>query len=143
MTDDKIILMIYAAALCLYLWYKHTHPKKKRLIYTAELDETLEKIQRLRTELNRLERLQTELDIADMDNCFSKTICLNWGNGDDDNYILQIADNDTSDLKNLIEKERLRLTTSLTSELSKLPRTVKSKGADKAEIKAGERGAAA
>lgn len=143
MTDDKIILLIYAAALCLYLWYKHTHPKKKRLIYTAELDETLEKIQRLRTELNRLERLQTELDIADMENCFSKTICLNWGNGEDDNYILQIAQSDSSDLQKIIDKERLRLTTSLTSELSKLPQTVKSKGNDKAEIKAGGRGAAA
>lgn len=133
MTDDKIILMIYAAALCLYLWYKHTHPKKKQLIYTAELDETLEKIQQIREQLNRLERLQTELDIAGMDNCFSKTISLNWGNGEDDNYILQIATEDTSDLQNLIEKERIRLTTSLTSELSKLPRTVKSKGADKTE----------
>lgn len=143
MTDDKIILMIYAAALCLYFWYRHTHPKKKQLIYTAELDETLEKIQRLREQLNRLERLQTELDIADMDNCFSKTICLNWGNSEDDNYILQIATGDTSDLQNLIEKERIRLTTSLTFELSKLPRTVKSKGEDKAEIKAGERSAAA
>lgn len=142
MTDDKIILIIYITALCLYLWYKHTHPKKKQLIYTAELDETLEKIQQLRTELNRLERLQTELDIAGMDNCFSKTICLNWGNGEDDNYILQIAQSDTSDLQNLIDKERLRLTTSLTSELEKIPQTVKSKGADKAENSAGERSAA-
>lgn len=143
MTDDKIILLIYAAALCLYLWYKHTHPKKKRLIYTAELDETLEKIQQLRTELNRLERLQTELDIAGMDNCFARSICLNWGNGEDDNYIFQLVESDTSDLQNLIEKERIRLTTSLTEELSKLPRTVKSKGNDKTEITAGERGAAA
>lgn len=142
MTDDKIILMIYAASLCLYLWYKHTHPKKKRLIYTAELDETLEKIQQLRTELNRLERLQTELDIAGMENCFSKTICLNWGNGEDDNYILQIATEDTSDLQKIIEKERLRLTSSLSEELSKLPQTVKSKGTDKAENTAGERSAA-
>ena len=143
MTDDKIILLIYIIALCLYLWYKHTHPKKKRLIYTAELDETLERIQRLREQLNRLERLQTELDIADMDNCFSKTICLNWGNGEDDNYIFQLVESDTSDLQNLIEKERIRLTTSLTEELSKLPRTVKSKGTDKTENTAGERGAAA
>lgn len=143
MTDDKIILLIYAIALCMFFWYKKKHPKKKRLIYTAELDETLEKIQQLRTELNRLERLQTELDIADMENCFSKTICLNWGNSEDDNYILQIATGDTSDLKNLIEKERIRLTTSLTEELSKLPRTVKSKGTDKTENTAGERSAAA
>lgn len=143
MTDDKIILMIYAAALCLYFWYRRTHPKKKQLIYTAELDETLEKIQQLRTELNRLERLQTELDIADMDNCFSKTISINWGSHEDDNYILQIATGDTSDLKNLIKKERIRLTTSLTEELSKLPQTVKSKGNDKTEITAGERSAAA
>lgn len=138
MTDDKIILMIYAAALCLYFFYKKKHPKKKQLIYTAELDETLEKIQQLRTELNRLERLQTELDIADMDNCFSKTISINWGSHEDDNYILQIATGDTSDLKNLIKKERIRLTTSLTEELSKLPQTVKSKGNDKTEITAGE-----
>lgn len=142
MTDDKIILLIYAIALCLYFWYRRTHPKKKRLIYTAELDETLEKIQQLRTELNRLERLQTELDIAGMENCFARSICLNWGNGEDDNYILQIAQSDTSDLQNLIEKERIRLTTSLSEELSKLPQTVKSKGADKTENTAGERGAA-
>lgn len=142
MTDDKIILMIYTIALCLYLWYKHTHPKKKQLIYTAALDETLEKIQQLRTELNRLERLQTELDIADMDNCFSKTICLNWGSHEDDNYILQIATGDSSDLQKIIEKERLRLTSSLSEELSKLPQTVKSKGNDKAENTAGERSAA-
>lgn len=142
MTDDKIILMIYAAALCLYGYYKHKHPKKKQLIYTAELDETLEKIQRLRTELNRLERLQTELDIADMENCFSKTICLNWGSHEDDNYILQIATGDSSDLQKIIDKERIRLTSSLSEELSKLPQTVKSKGADKTEITAGERSAA-
>lgn len=142
MTDDKIILMIYAAALCLYFWYRRTHPKKKQLIYTAAIDETLEKIQQLRTELNRLERLQTELDIAGMDNCFSKTICLNWGNGEDDNYILQIATEDTSDLQKIIEKERLRLTSSMSEELSKLPQTVKSKGTDKAENTAGERSAA-
>lgn len=142
MTDDKIILLIYAIALCMFFWYKKKHPKKKRLIYTAELDETLEKIQQLRTELNRLERLQTELDIADMDNCFSKTICLNWGNGEDDNYILQIATEDTSDLQKIIEKERLRLTSSMSEELSKLPQTVKSKGTDKAENTAGERSAA-
>lgn len=143
MTDDKIILMIYTIALCLYFFYKKKHPKKKQLIYTADLDATLEKIQQLRTELNRLERLQTELDIAGMDNCFSKTICLNWGNGEDDNYILQIATEDTSDLQKIIEKERLRLTSSLSEELSKLPQTVKSKGTDKAENTAGERGAAA
>ena len=133
MTDDKIILLIYIIALCLYLWYKHTHPKKKRLIYTAELDETLERIQRLREQLNRLERLQTELDIADMDNCFARSVSLNWGNREDDNYIFQLVESDTSDLQNLIEKERIRLTTSLTSELSKLPRTVKSKGEEKAK----------
>ena len=142
MTDDKIILLIYTIALCLYFWYRRTHPKKKRLIYTAALDETLEKIQQLRTELNRLERLQTELDIAGMDNCFSKTICLNWGNSEDDNYILQIATEDTSDLQKIIEKERLRLTSSLSEELSKLPQTVKSKGNDKTENTAGERSAA-
>lgn len=143
MTDDKIILMIYITLLCLYFFYKKKHPKKKQLIYTAELDETLERIQRLREQLNRLERLQTELDIAGMDNCFSKTICLNWGNGEDDNYILQIATEDSSDLQKIIDKERLRLTTSLTSELEKIPRTVKSKGADKTENSAGERSAAA
>lgn len=143
MTDDKIILMIYAAALCLYFWYRHTHPKKKQLIYTAELDETLEKIQQLRTELNRLERLQTELDIAGMDNCFSKTISLNWGNSEDDNYILQIATEDSSDLQKIIDKERLRLTSSLSDELEKIPVSVKSKGTVKTEITAGERSAAA
>lgn len=143
MTDDKIILLIYIIALCLYLWYKHTHPKKKRLIYTAELDETLERIQRLREQLNRLERLQTELDIADMDNCFSKTICLNWGNGEDDNYILQIAQSDSSDLQKIIEKERLRLTSSLSDEIKKISLTVKSKGDIKRQDEVGERGAAA
>ena len=143
MTDDKIIMMIYAAALCLYFFYKKKHPKKKQLIYTADLDATLEKIQQLREQLNRLERLQTELDIAGMENCFARSICLNWGNGEDDNYILQIANEDTSDLQKIIDKERIRLTTSLTSELSKLPQTVKSKGNDKAENTAGERGAAA
>lgn len=143
MTDDKIILLIYITSLCLYLWYRYTHPKKKQLIYTAELDETLERIQRLREQLNRLERLQTELDIAGMDNCFSKTISLNWGNGEDDNYILQIATEDTSDLQKIIEKERLRLTSSLSEELEKIPVSVKSKGTVKTEITAGERGAAA
>lgn len=143
MTDDKIILMIYAASLCLYLWYKHTHPKKKRLIYTADLDETLERIQRLREQLNRLERLQTELDIADMDNCFSKTIALNWGNGEDDNYILQIAQSDSSDLQKIIEKERLRLTSFLSDEIEKISLTVKSKGDIKRQDEVGERGAAA
>lgn len=143
MTDDKIILLIYIIALCLYLWYKHTHPKKKRLIYKAELDETLERIQRLREQLNRLERLQTELDIADMDNCFSKTICLNWGNGEDDNYILQIAQSDSSDLQKIIEKERLRLTSSLSDEIEKISLTVKSKGDIKRQDEVGERGAAA
>lgn len=143
MTDDKIILLIYIIALCLYLWYKHTHPKKKRLIYTAELDETLERIQRLREQLNRLERLQTELDIADMDNCFSKTICLNWGNGEDDNYILQIATEGSSDLQRIIEKERLRLTSSLSAELEKISLTVTSKETSKVKNKVGERGAAA
>lgn len=142
MTDDKIILMIYTIALCLYFFYKKKHPKKKRLIYTADLDETLEKIQQLRTELNRLERLQTELDIAGMDNCFSKTICLNWGNGEDDNYILQLVESDTSDLQNLIKKERLRLTSSLSVELSKISLTVTSKGNIKRQDEVGERGAA-
>lgn len=143
MTDDKIILLIYTIALCMFFFYKKKHPKKKQLIYTAALDETLEKIQQLRTELNRLERLQTELDIAGMDNCFARSICLNWGNGEDDNYIFQLVESDTSDLQNLIEKERIRLTTSLSEELSKLPQTVKSKGTDKTENTAGERGAAA
>lgn len=142
MTDDKIILLIYTIALCMFFFYKKKHPKKKQLIYTAELDETLGKIQRLREQLNRLERLQTELDIAGMKNCFSKTICLNWGSHEDDNYILQIATEDTSDLQKIIDKERLRLTSSLSEELSKLPQTVKSKGADKTEITAGERSAA-
>lgn len=143
MTDDKIILLIYITALCLYFWYRRTHPKKKQLIYTADLDETLERIQQLREQLNRLERLQTELDIAGMDNCFSKTIALNWGNGEDDNYILQIADNDTSDLQKIIEKERLRLTSSLSVELSKISLTVGSKGETKVKNEVGERGAAA
>lgn len=143
MTDDKIILLIYTIALCLYFWYKHTHPKKKRLIYTAELDETLEKIQRLREQLNRLERLQTELDIAGMDNCFARSICLNWGNGEDDNYIFQLVESDTSDLQNLIKKERLRLTSSLSVELSKISLTVTSKGNIKRQDEVGERGNAA
>lgn len=143
MTDDKIILLIYTIALCLYLWYKHTHPKKKQLIYTAALDETLEKIQQLREQLNRLERLQTELDIANMNNCFSKTICLNWGNSEDDNYILQIATEDTSDLQKIIEKERLRLTSSLSVELEKISLTMTSKGNIKRQDEVGERGNAA
>lgn len=142
MTDDKIILLIYTIALCMFFWYKKKHPKKKQLIYTAELDETLEKIQQLRTELNRLERLQTELDIAGMENCFSKTICLNWGSHEDDNYILQIATEDTSDLQKIIEKERLRLTSSLSVELSKISLTVTSKGNIKRQDEVGERGAA-
>lgn len=133
MNETIIMLFVYGVPLLLYLWYRITHPKQEQLIYTPDLDNTLEKVQQIREQLNRLERLQTELDIADMDNCFARSICLNWGNREDDNYIFQLLESDTSDLQNLIEKERIRLTTSLTSELSKLPRTVKSKGEDKAK----------
>lgn len=145
MSDIIILLLVYGIPLALYGWYRHNHPKQpqqQQFICTADVDATLDRVQQLREQLHRLDHLQTEIDIADMDNCFSKTIALNWGNSDDDNYILQIAQSDSSDLQKIIDKERLRLTTSLAEELAKLPQPVKSKGADKTKSYSRGEGAA-
>lgn len=135
MSDIIILLLVYGVPTALYAWYRHKHPKQPRqqqqFICTADVDATLDRVQELREQLHRLDHLQTELDIANMDNCISKTVSISWGNRDDDNYILQIATEDTSELQKIIDKERIRLTTSLAEELAKIPQPVKSKGNDK------------
>lgn len=138
--DDKIIiLLVYGVPLLLYIWYKLKH-RKPTVIFTPELDRTLEKIEEIRQQLNSLERLQTEMDIANLDNCFARSIAFDWGD-EADEYVFELVGNDTSDLQNLIDKERVRLTTSLAENFEKIPPTVKSKGTDKTKISVGERGA--
>lgn len=144
-----LIILIYLSLLCWCLHKLFTNTERKeteqeepeQLIYTADMEEALDKVQRIREQLHKLERLQIELDIANMDNCFARSISLNWGNGSDDEYVLMLTESDSEDFQKVIDKERQRLTSSLQSELSKITGAVKSKGDDKTKNKKRDRGA--
>lgn len=124
-----LIFLVYGVPLILYISYRRNHTDKKtenEYFYTVELDTILETVSHIREQLHRLERLQTEVDISHMDNCIARSIGINWGNREDDEYIMQLVSEDTSEIERLIDKERTRLTTSLFSELAKIPQAVKS-----------------
>ena len=132
--DIFFMAILYGVPICLYIRYRRTHPPHHDFFYTIELDDVLDRVEQIREQLHRLERLQTEVDISKMDNCMARSIGINWGNRQDQEYVMQLVGDDTSDVERLIEKERIRLTTSLQSELAKIPEAVKTKGGYKTNL---------
>lgn len=109
--------------------------QKEDFYYTPELDVALENVQQIREQLHRLERLQTEIDISKRQNCYGRSLNINWGNREDDDYTLQLVGDESTDniseIESIINKERIRLTASLEAEIEKIAVPMKSKGKSK------------
>ncbi len=119
---DCISAIILIAGIGYLLW--KVMPKKtikeNRFIYTSDVDASLERVQQIRQQIHDLDQLQTEIDISRLDNCYARSIKLSWGS--DREYILDLCTDVESNayLEVIVRRERQRLSTSLSSELSRI-----------------------